>query len=1349
MIFLGKTIKHKLLFLLAAATTLAAAQENDTNYIIDIISTREGLSHNYASSIVSDSLNVKWIGTENGITKFDGLNFEYIKPTGTYKDLKNENIEVLFRENANHIWVGTKSGGLSCINIKQNSITNYDFLINSTDKSNLSIVSLTQDKNKNIWAGTLNEGIFVIDYINKKLVNHINLKTAVLSIIKDPFDNVWYASDNYVYKYDASENRTIKFNLDYLVTDLAFDDARDRIWIGTAKSNGELFYLNLNTQKIESVKTQIKSNYGILFSLDHLDRLWVGTWRHGLYRSNKNLTQFSEIELVPSRSDKIKANYNTIIDIHHDQNNMTWIATTNGGVVKLVEPKGFFNLDAFIQPEQLNGDLNIECIYRNQNAIFLGTCKKGAFFGNDFNTLTPINGIGHEKVFAFLEHQNQLLIGATSGLYVFDLNLKKIVSEHTWLRKVTAILVDHDSNLYIGTQHDGIAIVPLNEISNRAAYKSYSTNANNNTPKIKSDRITSIAEDTNGNVWFGTYNGIHRYDTASQKFYHQSELLEEELPSVIINELKIKNNTIWAATPGGLFKLIYTNKKLTVASSLTKENGLKSDFICALDFDAQDNLWLSANTEIVKYNEKNGTFSSYETIDGVATTSFNNRSVFNYRNNTIYFGGVDNITFFNPNIVTSFKSSPQIILTNLRVNNKNIDFKNSGEGESIIEENFSYVNHLTFDHKDKLFSMDIVPNDFLGNENISYRYKLLGNQDDWINIKNRNELNFTGLSAGKYTLKVAATRDNQNWVEAKNINITVKNSPWKSPWAFFLYAFILSAILYSIIKTYNNQIRLKNKLQLARIDREKEIRLSEAKLTFFTNISHEFRTPLTLIVSPLAELLENTHLPAKVSEKLRIIDKNTNRLLNLVNQLLDFRKADYGLLKLSAAQGNFARFSSEVFLYFKEAAKAKKIQYTFTCNTDEIMFPFDRNKMEIVLCNLLSNAIKYCNHGDSIHFNLSEDAETNTCLISIKDTGPGIAEENLNKIFDRFYQIKTAKTAKMIGSGIGLAFSKQIVELHHGSIEVASKKGKGTEFKLKLSMAPELYKDSMNAEHQKTDNIDAYNTLNKKSTTKSLNVESNKKPKLLIIDDNPDILNYLKDILAQDYNLTLANDGVDGLEKAISTMPDLIISDVMMPEKDGLTLCKELKEQITTSHIPVILLTARTSTVFEIEGLKTGADDYVTKPFNPTVIKARIKSLLENRAKLREHLLNKVRFEPTLTETEKNTDPESVFITKAITLVENNLQNPNFGVENMVEDFYMSQSTLYRKIKSLTGLSITAFIRSIRLKRAAHLILTEDMNLNQIAYEVGFNDYKYFKTSFKKQFKCLPSQYKEVFKDTH
>ena len=1313
------------------------SQESEVNYVIDFITTKQGLSHNYVSSIVSDDLNIKWIGTENGITKYNGYDFDYIKPSKDYDGLLNENIEVLFKDIDNNLWIGTKSGGLSYLDIKNNVIKNYNHLIDLENDGDFRVTAISQDDDGNIWIGTWNKGVFVIDYKNEKLLRQFKTPSTIFSIVKDFNGNVWFAMSNRLYKYIPAENRTESYLLKTFITNILSDPYRNKVWITiSGTNNNKLYSYDYNTNDFESIETGVTSQFSRKLFLDKNHHLWIGTWGYGVYKSNLELSKFEKVQLVSRTSANISANYNIILDIHQDKNDIMWIATANGGLVRLVEDNGFKNADRLIVNPELEGHLNILSVHKNDNNLFIGTVFSGVYYGKDISHLKQIKGIGNERTYTLYEYNEKLFIGTGRGFFIFDLVLEKIIFKSDIIGKATSFHVDNERNLYIGSQQKGLAIVKLDSINNREAYAFYSENSKGKR-KFESNRITSIQEDLNHNIWIGSYNGLHLFHKKEKTFIKQSLLLKEKLPSVIINSISLKADNIWLATPSGLFKLNYRNEKLELLESITKENGLNSDFICAVTFDNNSNIWFSSHTEIVKYNEINKSILSYGSINGVKTTSFNNSSFYNYKNEQIYFGGIDNITFFNPNKIRNINSVPEIIFTNLRINNNLIQYT---KGCKILDNNINYAKEIKLTHKDNFFSTTFVANDFLGKLNIKYRYKLEGHQDSWIDLQDRNEINFAGLAPGNYVLHIEASRDNQNWSKPKSINITMLTSPWKSPLAIIGYLITLILIINYFIRSYNTKLKLENKLEIARIDKEKEMELTEAKLNFFTNISHEFRSPLTLIIGPLKEILENEKLSPKALKNLNLVDRNTNRLLNLINQLLDFRKADHGLLKLDVSKGNFIRFSNEVFLYFKDSAKSKDIKYKFKTSQEEVIFPFDRNKMEIVLCNLLSNAIKYSQPGDRV--TLKVDVDNEFCIITVKDTGIGIKSEYLGKIFDRFFQIKSSNTARMIGSGIGLTFSKKIVELHFGTIEVTSEKNVGSEFTIKLSMNPKLYGEALNENSLNTDDINAYNTKDFDLPVKNLDINS-KDYSVLIIDDNLDILNYLNDILSDNYKVLQAENGDIGYEMASTEIPDLIISDVMMPGKDGITLCKELKSQITTSHIPIILLTARTSTVFEIEGLKTGANDYITKPFNANIIRARIASLLQNREKLRAHLLNKVRFEPIAVEKQSDSDTENDFIDKAILLVETNLDNVEFGIENMVDVLNMSQSTLYRKIKSLTGLSLTAFIRSVRLKKAAYLILASDLNLNQISYEVGFNDYKYFKTSFKKQFNCLPSKYKE------
>tara|TARA_R110002126_G_scaffold72364_1_gene180917 strand:- start:98291 stop:102307 length:4017 start_codon:yes stop_codon:yes gene_type:complete len=1331
-------MKFKYFFLvwITIFSSVIFSQNNEENYVIDFITTKQGLSHNYVSSTVSDDLNLKWIGTENGITKFNGFDFEYIKPNDKFNELLNENIETLFLDNNSNLWIGTKSGGLSYLDIKNNEIKNYNYLIDLAKEGDLRITAISQDVNGNIWVGTWRNGVFVIDVKEDKLIEHYNYYQQIQSIVKDYKNNMWFCSGNKLMFFDIKKQKITRYDFNFTVYDILSDKSRKKIWIASGGKNENLYSFNYESKKIDSIYTGVISSFSKKLSLDKYNRIWIGTWRNGLYRSNEELSTFSKIHLVSESSEKIRSNYNTILNIHHDINNITWLSTAGGGLIKIMEGNGFKNINRQLKNKELKDFFNCSAIFKTSNRIFIGTMKHGVYYGKDYQNLQQIKSLGNVKVNSFYKHENKLYIGTADGFAVFDLKQEKIIFSNLAIKKVTAFLIS-DAKLFLGTQQVGLAIVNLNEINNLDSYVFYSEKFNKNL-KLESDRVTTIVKDKSQKIWVGTYNGIHLYDSKNQTFSHQSTLLEEKLPSVIINSIAVRDKNLWLATPNGLIKLRITKAdKLKVEKILTKENNLNSDFICALTFDNESNIWFSTHTEIVKYDYIKNIITSYGDINGIKTTSFNNNSFFNYQKDAIFFGGMDNVTYFNPSNIKDYNNIPEIVFTKLRVNNQIIDYN---KGNTILDKNFNYAEKINLSHKEDFFSTSFVVNDFLGNLNVKYQYKLEGDQKDWNDLQNRNEINFAGLSPGKYNIKVKASRDNQNWSSPKSLQISLMGSPWKSTLAILIYIVIISLIIFYLISSNNAKIRLENNLKIAKIDKEKENELTEAKLNFFTNISHEFRTPLTLIISPLKELLESNDLSSKVAKNLSYIERNTTRLLNLINQLLDFRKADHGLLKLDVSHGNFVRFSNEVYLYFKEAAKAKNIKYSFKAENDEINFPFDRNKMEIVLCNVLSNALKYTADGDKIKMTINTDK--NFCTIIIKDSGIGMKSEDLDKIFDRFFQIKSANTASMIGSGIGLSFSKKIVQLHHGSISAKSKLNQGTEFIIKLAMDQKLYEGMIDENFIKSDDIKGYIKNRPSEELETLNLNS-KKHTVLIIDDNPDILSYLSDILIDTYNVIKAENGDIGFNKASSEIPDLIISDLMMPGKDGITLCKELKSQITTSHIPIILLTARTSTVFEIEGLKTGANDYVTKPFDSLVIKARVESLLENRDKLRAHLLNKVRFEPTINDLNEDSDIENNFITKAIVLVENNLENNNFGIDTMVDELNMSRSSLFRKIKSLTGLSLSAFIRSIRLKKAANLILISELNLSQISYEVGFNDYKYFKTSFKKQFDCLPSKYKE------
>ena len=1026
------------------------------------------------------------------------------------------------------------------------------------------------------------------------------------------------------------------------------DRSRNCLWVTAmevGKPKPRLYKLNLTTNKITEYQTNLPHSMTASLYLDKNQHLWVGTWGAGVYESDDSFTNFHKKNLVYPPDTRKVINYDIVLDIHEDRDGVLWISSDFGGIIKITENKGFHNIDRIVKNKTLQNEMNFHSIFHDENEVFVGTLRSGLFYGKDLTHLKQLAGTEEEKIYAVSKHNQNVLVGAQKGMYVFDKN-KKLVN-YTKINQTTAFLSENDSTLWVGSQQNGLYVLNVSSIHKPKQIKVFNRNAGD----LKSNRITNIVSDDDGNIWVGTYNGLHLYNANRQTFTHHSTLLKSSIPN-IINAVYIEGQFIWLATPNGLFKLIFKEGKLSILNTYTTAFGLSSNFICGITSDNQGYLWLTTPTNLVRFDPFNESAINFSKNDGVYTTVFNFRTIFsNHIDGMIYAGGTNNLTYFNPEKIHVAPYKEKVVFSLLKVNHQEVFPNKKIENKVLLNKSISLTKEIELTHAHNSFSVGFTNTNFNKNTFLNYRYRLIGFEEDWIPIKDKNEVNFAGLPPGDYVLQLAASSDSINWSEPTVLEIKILYAPWKSPLAYTLYFILGVLIIFGFVYILMKQLNLKDTL-------EREQELSEAKFTFFTNISHEFRTPLTLILSPLKELLQRKEINPKVAENLVTMEKNADRLLNLINQLLDFRKADHGLLKLQVSNGNIVRFSKEVFLYFQEQANAKQIAYQFEASLETIQFPFDRNKMEIVLSNLISNALKYSGEGSIIKLAIS--ATESSCIISIKDNGIGMNKESKKRIFDRFYQIKSTNTSQIIGSGIGLSFTKKIVELHGGSIAVESQQNQGTEFILDFPLNALNYMMEGFTEKKNSDEIDQYKVLEPTPVT-NLKVSAHEQT-LLVVDDNDDIRNYLSKLLKDTYNILQAKDGVEGVDMAIEEMPDLILCDIMMPRKDGLALSKELKTKVSTSHIPIILLTARSSNMYEIQGLETGADDFITKPFDPQIVKARISSALQNRSNIREHFLNKVRFEPT-TESENIQDPDTLFIEGAIKLVEDNLLNSDFDIK--------------------------------------------------------------------------------------
>lgn len=1342
-------LKTFLVFIISAfSISLSAQNFNDFNgdekiseYYLEYIDISSGLSNNYVSKIVEDNFGMMWFACEGGVNRYDGNHFKIIRPNERYLgNLLNENIETIFIDSKEFIWVGTKSGGVSRYSQAEDQFINFNETIRQGKNiPTIRITDIAEDKQGNIWIATWGLGLYKISSTNYEIADSFLNGKIVQDVEVDDFGNVWATTNNRIHKYDPSEGRLINLESPIGVgMALFYDSISEKLLIGSSEG---LFSFDIGDYSIEEFEQSVSLDFRRInaINVDKKGRIWTGSWSQGLYLSSPERDSFKKFSLMPSSQNN--SNYEIVLDILIDHNDQVWIGTGFGGIVKLSPRKSI----AYIANEFDNDinlpDNNIQAVTKDSyGALWCGTWSGGIGYSLDKKQFQTLKVAGGAKVSSFLQLGDTMLVGTSNGLLWYNIKSLKNGSfgKSFKRKKIKDIFLDSKQRLWIGTQQNGLFLYNFQkDKSLKKGVKFWSNSTKPN--ELNSDRISKTVEDKQGRIWIGTYNGLYLFSASDTTFSRKDNIEIGKFPSVIVlSLLPTASDDLWVGMPGGLLKTTLIDDSLEILDTYNSDKGLNNDYITGITKDVNGDIWMSNTSGIATIRKENNAIINL-TLNQENSYAMNINSYFN-DGNQIYFGSSNGLFFFDPLQIDPLDSAPILIFNNLKIDNKEVDVGEEINKRVVLKQSMPFTDEVKITHKESIISIGFVSSDFQDRANLNYYYRVLGLQDNWIDNGNSTEINFIGLDAGNYSLEIKSTRDKVHFSDISSIDVTVIPPPWLSTWAFIIYILLLVIFTILISQFFVNRTKLKANLAMAKLSTVKEHELNEAKLRFFTNISHELRTPLTLILSPITDILGNSRLKPEMKERLTYVEKNAQRLLDLINQLIDFRKADQGELKLKVATGDFVNFAKEIFLSFKGYAETQKVIYDFKSSLDSIELTFDRDKMEIVLCNLLSNAFKFTSEKGEITL-LIEEAQ-DQCVITVKDTGKGISKEYQEKIFNRFFQIQDSESLKVVGSGIGLSLSQRIAQLHQGNIDVKSGIGMGSEFTVTIPKGKDHFDESLFIEDfQNSENIKGYGKDYAEVTTYE-SVTEGSTMRLLIIDDNKDILSYLKILFQEDgYNIETASNGIEGKKIAEEIIPDLIVSDVMMPEMDGIELCKHLKNNIETSHIPIILLTARTSTVYEVDGLDTGADDYVHKPFDAKVIRSRVASQLENRKKVRAHLINKIRFEST--PKIKPVNREEKFIHDLSATVEKSIQDELFSIESLADEFCMSQSTLYRKIKSLTGLSIAGFIRSIRLKKATEILITEDIKLSAVAYSVGFNDYKYFKKSFTQQYGVSPKEYRE------
>ncbi len=1358
------------------------------------LSVNEGLSHSDAICLTQDNYSYLWIGTNSGLNKYDGYSIETYKwEPNDFSSIPGNRILKLVATK-DKIWVLIENKGLFYYNL----LTQSFYLVKKIPQLHPESFMLDLDQNKNLWLFHKTIGLIKISLSDIPYSSKLPLKEQIVKekisfaqkeiafpqlkkLIKVGDKEYFFSDDGHLYEYSQEANKLIlydSFNSGTFRTALTYDNSNILVNLDDG-----FFLWNCASKTKQKIPILSSSNISKDFELNCLykegETYYLGT-ENGLYTSKLllkgGLKLFIERELLSS----VRVN-----SIFKDKFNILWVASSGYG-------------------------------------LFYSNLKKLPFshiYQSDSKSHSGFSDFSKNYTSAILKEKgtNTLWIGARNGLRLYDITsntyteqIKELKDKH-----VRFLFQDSKEQIWVGTIDNGVYRYRNKKLIRH--YKKLLNNANS----ISSNHIVSISEDHLGNIWLANYlNGLDIYNKNSDSFQHlfnepfnKQSICSNNLSylffdakkkymyvssrdsgiSVIqldgktnFNYIHIESNnssnslssnyiwsihsnssdTLFAGTIGGGLNILTLNKNNEYKIEyVTRNMGLADNDIESVLLDNQNRVWMGGRGLSV-YDLKTKKITNYDVNDGLQSNSFKiGSSFYDAQEGIMYFGGVNGVNFFDPNLIKASTVPSDVSITGIEIFNVPIKIGDTINNRILLHSKITDTTHIRLKAKENEFSINITPLNFVAPKRNKIRYKLVPYQKNWIVSSYPDfRATYSNLPAGNYTFNIQASNKDTIW-SSKNskLEIHIEQYWYKTNFAVFIYFICFLGLIY----LYHNYTISKQKIKEKLITAEKEQLLSQGKLDFFTKISHEIRTPLTLIASPLNDLILNRNASRNKEEILKSMSRHVNRLLNMVNKLLDFRKMDLGHDILMASPTKINEFVHDIFMFFKEKAFSKIINYQFIKLPQEITLYVDKEKIETILINLLSNAFKFTPNNGSITlkleikgnknkdtiFNDYNEPIENYLKISITDTGMGIPFEKKDKIFNQYYQIEENSSFETIGNGIGLALVKSICNLHHLKIDVESKTKKGSVFSLRIPLG----KNYLGSDEIK--DMTSYTKFNEpivlhqtpitefdRSNLDLIDTHISPNKKVLIVEDNTEIRLYLGQHLKAFFKVLNAENGSIGFEIAMKEKPDIIISDVMMPEMNGMEFCKLIKTNDSLHHIPIILLTALTATSHELEGLKLGVEDYIRKPFDIEILLAKMFTILENRKFISEYYSKQLHFTPDSLD---NLTDDEIFLQKLIKFVESNLTNEALNVTFISRYMAMGRTKLYVKIKETTGRSIVEFVRDIRLKKAETMLISSSRTIEQISFQVGINDLKYFRKHFKEIYGFTPSQYRKSKSSDH
>lgn len=1356
-----------ILFIIAFFQILTISGYSNEPIYFSNLSLSDGLSQITVTSIYQDKKGYMWFGTRNGLNRFDGYAFDiFTSNTDNLNSISDNHILCITENKDGDLWIGTNNG-LNRLNLSNHKFTRYFHDPNT--KSTLShsmISSLYYDSDNNLWVGT-NNGLNLYNPASNSFVK-IDIKGLLnnnpINTIAKHNDNLYIGTTTQgliIYNVKTKEHTSYNNQANNIRS--VYIDKNEDIWIGTfhqglyllKKGSGTpIFYNTTNGLTNDNIRCITESHDGNIF---------VGTF-NGLNIINPKTNTITQYKTY-GKEDGSLSHY-SIYSAYFDKSQTLWVGTYAGGVnyYSPYEQKfKFYNPNnSLISVVGIIGP-----ILEVENHLYIATegggllemnkknknIKQYKLFDNE-NDLYAINIL---KSLYF--DGKQILCGTNLGtIYSFDLNTKKF--------KLFYDSKEENSVYHISKNNNGdILIGGVNKLGMTIFTKE--GKIINKFP-ISDNKETSfynvrcIYELKSNTYLIGTRNdGLYLYDENKKeilKFRHDpSKKTEKQLPeNYITNIFKDSAGNIWIGTfGGGLCRFDINNLSFDTFST---KNGLPNDNICAITEDNNRHLWVSTISGIFDFNIDTKETVNYSYSSGIRINEFTPHAVTKSTDGTIIFSGNNGFVFFDPLRMAINPYVPPIGLNNIYINNRKISM---GDEYNILHEQLNNQEEIILSYNQaNNISLEYSALNFVLSDRNQYAYILEGFDNDWNKVGTRRMAYYTNIPPGKYTFKVIGSNNDGVWnYEGKSISIKVLPPFWQTWWAYIIYVVVIISIIYFILRYFYEKKQLENEVKLKQAESKAREEFHQARNKLFTNFSHELRTPLTLIMSPLEDMVQNDkNIPDNVRKNHQLMYSNSLRLRRLVNNLMDFQKQESGNLKLKIDEDNFVEFSDEMVSLFNEMAQSRSINLELFTSNPHINLWFDKGLMEKVYFNFLSNALKNTPDKGSVTVSICEksideikkDYPQQTTIFSaeeyiivhINDSGAGIAQNELEKIFIPFYQVAQNEHSAS-GTGLGLSLSKAIIEMHHGIVWAESPDNSGAAFICILPILPKSAYNSDEILNMYTENEDSSNLYTQSESKRNDNTANTSEIKtgshtVLVVEDNIEVRNYIISQLVDRYKIIEASNGAEAIDKAVNNLPDLIISDLMMPKMDGMEMTQVLKTDLRTSHIPIIMLTAKTMPDDIKEGYETGADDYITKPFNSSVLVARVNNIIQSREKLKELYGKRFSLESLGVEA---TSADERFLQKLYQVIENNVSNPELKLDGFSKEIGMSRANLYRKIKAVTDLSPNEFIRNFRLEMAAKILKESQLSVSEVYVAVGFNSHAYFSNCFKALYGVSPSEY--------